>query len=81
MSSGAPSQFIHLRVHTEFSLVNGLVRIKALAGKVSENAIPAIAITDQSNLCAYVKFFKAVRGAGAKPILGADIYLENEEDE
>ena len=81
MSSGAPSQFIHLRVHTEFSLVNGLVRIKALAGKVSENQIPAIAITDQSNLCAYVKFYKAIRGAGAKPILGADIYLENEEDE
>lgn len=81
MTAGLPSQFVHLRVHTEFSLVNGLVRIKALAGKVSEDEIPAIAITDQSNLCAFVKFYKGMRGVGAKPILGADIYLENEDDE
>jgi len=81
MSLDSAPQFVHLRVHTEFSLVNGLVRIKPLAKQVAANEIPAIAITDQSNLCAYVKFYKAIRGVGAKPILGADIFLENEDDE
>lgn len=81
MSSGATPKFVHLRVHSEFSLVNGLVRIKPLAKKIEEDGIPAIALTDQSNQCAYVKFFKAVRGAGAKPILGADMFLENPDDE
>ncbi|WP_156493355.1 PHP domain-containing protein, partial [Oleiphilus sp. HI0125] len=70
MSSGTPPQFVHLRVHTEFSLVNGMVRIKPLAKYIEETETPAIAITDQSNLCAYVKFYKAIRGVGAKPILG-----------
>lgn len=81
MSSGTPPQFVHLRVHTEFSLVNGMVRIKPLAKYIEETETPAIAITDQSNLCAYVKFYKAIRGVGAKPILGASIFLENEDDE
>jgi len=81
MSTGTSPQFVHLRVHTEFSLVKGLIRIKALGKKIEADEIPAIAITDQSNLCAFVKYFKAVRGAGAKPILGADIYLENLDDE
>ena len=81
MSSSASPQFVHLRVHSEFSLVNGLVRIKPLAKKIEEDGIPAIALTDLSNQCAYVKFFKAVRGTGAKPILGADVFLENDDDE
>ncbi len=73
-----PARFIHLKVHTEYSLTNGLVRIKPLISKVLENRMPAVAITDQSNLCALVKFYKATRGAGIKPIVGVDIWLENE---
>tara|TARA_R110002073_G_scaffold317722_2_gene491383 strand:+ start:3860 stop:7387 length:3528 start_codon:yes stop_codon:yes gene_type:complete len=71
-------KFIHLKVHTEYSLTNGLVRIKPLIAKSLSENIPAIAITDQSNLCALVKFYKSTRGAGIKPIIGVDIWLENE---
>jgi DNA polymerase-3 subunit alpha len=74
-------EFVHLRLHSEFSLVNGLVRIKPLAKKIEADQIPAIAITDQSNLCALIKFYNNVRGAGAKPIVGADVWLHNSDDE
>ena len=70
--------FIHLRLHTEFSLVDGLVRIKELIGAAKEQQIPAIALTDQVNLFAFVKFFKAATGAGIKPIFGSDIWVEND---
>jgi len=73
-----PAKFVHLRVHTEFSLTNGLIRIKPLVKQAVNDQIPAIAITDQSNLCALVKFYKATRGSGIKPIAGVDIWLENE---
>ncbi len=49
--------FVHLRLHTEFSLVDGLVRIKELVGAAKDMQMPAVAITDQVNLFALVKFF------------------------
>jgi DNA polymerase-3 subunit alpha len=72
--------FIHLRVHTEFSLVDGLVRIKKLPGKLTDLQMPAIAITDESNMFALVKFYKTLQGAGIKPISGADIWVENTDE-
>ena len=72
-----PANFVHLKVHSEFSLVNGLVRIKPLAQALSKQSMPAIALTDQSNLCALVKFYNAMRGVGVKPIVGACIWVEN----
>ena len=74
------AQFIHLNVSSEFSLVNGLLRIKPLAKALTEKQMPAIALTDQSNLCALVKFYKSLRGIGVKPIVGANIWLENESE-
>ncbi|MFT6031111.1 MAG: DNA polymerase-3 subunit alpha, partial [Oleiphilaceae bacterium] len=71
-------KFIHLKVHTEYSLTNGLVRIKPLIATTLAENMPAVAITDQSNFCALVKFYKATRGAGIKPIIGVDIWLEND---
>ena len=56
--------FVHLRLHSEFSLVDGLVRIKELMGAVKQQQIPAIALTDQTNLFGLIKFFKAATGAG-----------------
>lgn len=70
--------FVHLRLHTEFSLVDGLVRIKELVKAAKEQQMPAVAMTDQANLFALVKFYKAATGAGIKPIFGADIWVENE---
>jgi DNA polymerase-3 subunit alpha len=72
--------FIHLRVHSEFSLVDGLVRVKPLLAAAREAGMPAVAITDQNNLFAMVKFYTAALGAGVKPIIGVDIWLENLED-
>ena len=70
-----PVPFVHLRVHSEFSLVDGLVRIKPLAKALAGMNMPAVAITDQSNMCSLVKFYKTAMGAGIKPICGADLWL------
>ena len=75
------SSFVHLRVHSEFSLIDGLVRIKKLIGQAKSMGMPAVALTDQSNFCALVKFFKESVGAGVKPIIGADLWIENPEEE
>ena len=73
--------FVHLRLHSEFSLVDGLVRVKPLIKAVAAAGMPAVAITDQSNMCSLVKFYKAAMGGGIKPICGADIWLaSNSED-
>ena len=72
--------FIHLRVHSEFSLVDGVVRIKPLIKTLSASGIPAVAVTDQSNLFVMVKFYRAAVAGGVKPIIGADCWLRNEQD-
>lgn len=72
--------FIHLRVHSEYSLVDGLVRIKPLVARVAELGMPAVAITDQSNLFSLVKFYKASIAAGVKPISGVDVWIRDPED-
>lgn len=69
--------FVHLRLHTEFSLVNGIVRIKDLMNQTAELGMPAVAMTDQSNLFAMVKFYRAARAKGVKPIFGVDALLKN----
>ncbi len=71
-------QFIHLRIHTEYSLVDGLVRVKPLAKQVAKMGMPAVAVTDQSNLFSLVKFYKAAMAEGVKPIAGADVWVFNE---
>lgn len=75
------AQFVHLRVHSEFSLVDGLVRLKPLVKAVEQAQMPAVAVTDQGNFCALVKFYRAALAAGVKPICGADIWLAAEGDE
>ncbi|WP_285274710.1 DNA polymerase III subunit alpha [Halopseudomonas bauzanensis] len=73
--------FIHLRVHSEYSLVDGLVRIKPLIKAVGGAGMPAVAVTEQNNMCSLVKFYKTAMGAGIKPISGVDIWLTGEEDD
>lgn len=67
--------FVHLRVHSEYSLVNGVVRIKPLVKAVAAGGMGAVALTDQSNLFAMIKFYKAAMGAGIKPIIGGDVWI------
>ena len=74
------TEFVHLRLHSEYSLVDGLVRIKPLAAKVADMGMPAVAITDFNNFFGLIKFYKAVQGAGVKPILGADVLLSDQDE-
>lgn len=67
--------FVHLRLHTEYSLVDGLVRIKSLVKQVAAAGMPAVAVTDMSNLFALIKFYKAALGAGIKPIIGVEVWV------
>ncbi|OLO05991.1 DNA polymerase III subunit alpha [Salinicola socius] len=73
--------FVHLRVHSEYSLVDGLVRLKPLVKATAETGMPAVAVTDDTNLFGLVKIYKAAQGAGLKPIIGADLWLHNAHDE
>ncbi len=72
--------FIHLSLHSEFSLLDSTVRIKPLINRTAELGMPAVAITDQVNLFCLVKFFRAAEAAGIKPIAGADLWIVNDDD-
>jgi DNA polymerase-3 subunit alpha len=67
--------FVHLRLHTEYSLLDGIVRVPELMATVSAAGMPAVALTDQSNLFAMVKFYKEALGAGIKPLIGVDAWI------
>ncbi len=83
--------FVHLHVRTEFSLVDSIIRVEPpkrkgsgggvntqpLSERLSELGLPACAITDRNNLFAMVKFYKSAESAGIKPIIGADIWVED----
>lgn len=73
--------FVHLRLHTEYSLVDSTVRIKPLVAKVAEMGMPAVAVTDQCNFYGLIKFYNSCHGAGVKPIAGADFWLAPAEQE
>jgi len=75
-----PDNFVHLRVHSEYSLVDGIVRIKPLIKAVAEQGMPAVGLTEQSNLCSLVKFYQGTMAAGIKPIIGADLWLANSDE-
>lgn len=65
--------FVHLNLHTEYSMVDSVVRIPALMKQVRQQAMPAVAMTDFNNMFALVKFYRAALKAGIKPIIGAEL--------
>jgi DNA polymerase-3 subunit alpha len=71
--------FVHLRAHTEYSVVDGLCRVKPLVEAAKQDQMPAVAVTDHINLFALVKFYKASTSAGIKPICGADLLIIDDE--
>ncbi len=73
-------QFIHLRLHSEYSIVDGLLRVDDVIKAAAKDAQPALAITDLANLFGMVKFYKAARGKGVKPIAGCDVWITNDDD-
>lgn len=72
-------QFVHLNVHTEFSIVDGLVRVDDLVKIAAKSGMPAVAVTDQGNLFSMIKFYSAAMSAGVKPVCGCDVLIENPE--
>ena len=73
------SQFVHLNVHTEFSIIDGMVRLDPLMDAVVDRGMNAVAVTDFCNLFAVVKLFKAAISKGIKPIIGSEVNVEGAE--
>ncbi|MBS4695305.1 DNA polymerase III subunit alpha [Aeromonas allosaccharophila] len=75
----ADPRFIHLRVHSDFSMVDGLQKINPIVGAAAANNMPALALTDQMNMCGLVRFYGSAHGKGIKPIVGADFWVQSDE--
>ena len=76
----ASPRFVHLRLHSEFSITDGVVRIDDVVTAAVKDEMGALALTDLSNLFGLVRFYTAARAAGIKPITGADIWVSNPQD-
>jgi DNA polymerase-3 subunit alpha len=73
-------RYIHLRLHSEYSVVDGTVRLDEALASARADRMPALGLTDLSNLFGTVKFYQAARAGGIKPIIGADCWITNEDD-
>jgi DNA polymerase-3 subunit alpha len=73
------TEFVHLHCHSEYSVKNSLIRIPKLVTQAKNLGLNAIALTDKNNLFAAIKFYKAAKGSGIKPIFGAEITLQEEQ--
>ncbi|MBN9462619.1 MAG: DNA polymerase III subunit alpha [Burkholderiales bacterium] len=73
-------RFVHLRVHSEYSVSDSIVRIDALIDAAHRDAQPAVAVTDLANLFGWVRFYKAARARGIKPVCGVDAWFSNAAD-
>src|SRR3954464_6002813 len=74
----AAPRFVHLRLHSEYSIVDGMGRVDDAVAAAAADGMPALAITDASNLFGAIKFFSAAREAGVQPVIGADVWISNE---
>src|ERR1043166_5195354 len=71
----ARDSFVHLHLHTEYSLLDGSIRMKELMKKAAELKMPAVAITDHGNLFGAIEFYQEAQRAGVKPIIGCEAYV------
>ncbi len=72
--------FVHLRLHSEYSISDGMVRVDEAVAAAKRDAMPALALTDLNNFFGLIKFYKAARGAGLKPVVGCDVFITNDAD-
>lgn len=70
--------FIHLRLHSEYSIVDGITRIPEALAAARQDNMPALALTDLNNFFGLLKFYQAARSAGIKPVIGCDVFISNE---
>jgi DNA polymerase-3 subunit alpha len=71
-------RFVHLRLHSEYSITDGIVQIDQAVAAAADDGMPALGISDLANLFGMVKFYKTARGKGVKPIVGVDAWIQNE---
>jgi DNA polymerase-3 subunit alpha len=71
-------RFVHLRLHSEFSVTDGIVRIDEAVRRAAQDGMPALALTDSANVFGMVKFYREARAAGVKPVIGVDCWVQNE---
>jgi DNA polymerase-3 subunit alpha len=76
----AELRFVHLRLHSEYSVTDGIVRLEDAVQRAAADGMPAVAMTDLANLFGLVKFYRAARAAGVKPVIGADCWIQNAAD-
>ena len=76
----AAPRFVHLRMHSEYSVSDGIVRIEEAVARAEADGMPALALTDAANLFGMVRFYRAAREAGVKPLIGADCWVQNDAD-
>ena len=69
------ADFVHLHLHTQYSLLDGAIRIPDLIAKVKEYKMPAVAVTDHGNLFGAMEFYTQVQAGGIKPIIGCEVYV------
>src|SRR5687768_12313693 len=74
-SSGSKMSFVHLHVHSQYSLLESTIQLKSLAKTTKEFGMPAVAVTDYGNMFGAVEFYFAAKDAGVKPILGLEVYI------
>jgi DNA polymerase-3 subunit alpha len=72
--------FVHLRLHSEYSIADGIVRLKDAVAAAENDNQPALALTDLNNTFGFIKFYRAARAKGVKPVLGTDVFVTNENE-
>ena len=72
------NSFVHLHVHTDYSVLDGCSRLPVLVNRVKELGMPAVAMTDHGNMCGAIDFYQASKKAGIKPIIGIEAYYIND---
>ena len=74
----SPPRFVHLQVHSDFSMIDGIAKVKPLVKACVENNMVAMGLTDFTNFCGLVRFYGEALSSGVKPIIGADVLVQSE---
>src|SRR5216110_3493708 len=72
------ADFVHLHVHSEYSILDGACRVPDLVARAAELEMPSVSLTDHGSMAGAVQLFKAAKGTGVKPVLGCEVYVADD---